>query len=88
MPRRKASDTQSIPVDSTRHKDKRKNIPTRELQDFVKDDEAATARTFRVPAVNNHGGFGRWAFAEIRDPWYAGKTIRDAVAALSPGSNV
>ena len=31
----------TIEVDSTRHKDKRKNIPTRELQDFVKDDEAA-----------------------------------------------
>ena len=27
-------------VDSTRHRDKRKNIPTRKLQDFVKDDEA------------------------------------------------
>ena len=27
-------------VDSTRHKDKRKNIPTRELQDFVREDEA------------------------------------------------
>lgn len=27
-------------IESTRHKDKRKNIPTAELQDFVKDDEA------------------------------------------------
>ena len=25
--------------------------------------KAATARTFWVPAVNNHGGFGCWAFA-------------------------
>jgi len=22
-----------------------------------------------MPAVNNHGGFGRWAFAEITDPY-------------------
>ena len=35
-----------------------------------KDKEAktATARTLWVPAVNNHGGFGRWAFLEITDP--------------------
>jgi adenine-specific DNA-methyltransferase len=30
----------SIPVDATRHKDKRKNIPTEELRDFVAADEA------------------------------------------------
>ncbi|MBI3406283.1 MAG: site-specific DNA-methyltransferase, partial [Acidobacteria bacterium] len=28
-----------IPIESTRHKDKRANIPTRELRDFVKEDE-------------------------------------------------
>ena len=28
-------------VESTRHKDKRKNIPTEELRDFIADDEAA-----------------------------------------------
>ena len=35
-------------------------------------DKAAktdTTRTLWVPAVNNHGGFGRWAFLEIDDPW-------------------
>jgi type III restriction enzyme len=31
--------------------------------------KVATARTLWVPAVNNHGGFGRWAFVEIGDPW-------------------
>jgi type III restriction enzyme len=31
--------------------------------------KVATARTLWVPAVNNHGGFGRWAFVEIADPW-------------------
>ena len=33
--------------------------------------KVATARTLWVPAVNNHGGFGRWAFVEIADPWDA-----------------
>jgi type III restriction enzyme len=35
-------------------------------------DKAAkvkAARELWVPAVNNHGGFGRWAFVEITDPW-------------------
>lgn len=43
-----------------------------------KDKEAkvSTTRTLWVPAVNNHGGFGRWAFLEISDPWDAKKFIR------------
>ncbi|MDZ4343828.1 MAG: DEAD/DEAH box helicase family protein [Candidatus Binatia bacterium] len=40
--------------------------------------KVATARTLWVPAVNNHGGFGRWAFIEIDDPWNAMNTIRQA----------
>jgi type III restriction enzyme len=28
-----------------------------------------------VPAVNNHGAFGRWAFLEPRDPWNAQSDI-------------
>ena len=40
-----------------------------------------TARTLWVPAVNNHGGFGRWAFLEILDPWDAGNAIRAALDA-------
>jgi type III restriction enzyme len=32
-----------------------------------------------VPDINNHGGFGRWAFIEVADPWDAQKTIRAAV---------
>ena len=35
-----------------------------------------TARDLWVPAVNNHGRFGRWAFLEITDPWDAGNLIR------------
>jgi type III restriction enzyme len=38
--------------------------------------KVATARTLWVPAVNNHGGFGRWAFLEVSDPWDAQNLIR------------
>jgi type III restriction enzyme len=37
--------------------------------------KTATARTLWIPAVNRHGGFGRWAFLEITDPWDAKGTI-------------
>jgi type III restriction enzyme len=35
-----------------------------------------TARNLWTPAINNHGGFGRWAFLEIVNPWDAKNTIR------------
>ena len=38
--------------------------------------KVATARTLWVPAINNHGGYGRWAFIEIDDPWDAQNLIR------------
>ena len=41
-----------------------------------KAPKVATARTLWAPAINNHGGFGRWAFLEISDPWDAKNTIR------------
>ena len=41
--------------------------------------KAATARSLWIPAVNNHGGLGRWAFIEISDPWDAQNTIRAAL---------
>jgi type III restriction enzyme len=41
--------------------------------------KVAAARNLWVPAVNNHGGFGRWAFLEIADPWDAQNTIRSFV---------
>jgi type III restriction enzyme len=41
--------------------------------------KAATARTLWVPAVNNHGGFGKWAYLEISDPWDAQTIIREFV---------
>lgn len=49
-----------------------------------KKDKAAkvsTARTLWVPAVNNHGAFGRWAFLEIDDPWNARNAIKKGISA-------
>jgi len=39
-------------------------------------------RSLWVPAIYNHGGFGRWAFLEINDPWDAINTIRSKVTYL------
>lgn len=36
---RTTKETRRIDVESVRHKDKRRNIPTEELRDFVADDE-------------------------------------------------
>jgi type III restriction enzyme len=38
-----------------------------------------TARTLWVPAVNNHGAFGRWAFLEVDDPYDVLESIRSFV---------
>ena len=48
-----------------------------EVSGRIKKEKAAktaTARNLWVPAVNNHGGFGQWAFLEVTDPWNV-KTI-------------
>ena len=42
----------------------------------AKAAKVSTAKTLWVPSVNNHGGFGRWAFIEIADPWDAKNIIR------------
>ncbi len=34
-----------------------------------KTEKVRTARDLWLPAVNAHGGFGRWRFLEIRDPY-------------------
>jgi type III restriction enzyme len=55
-----------------------------EVSGEAKKEKAAkveTARNLWAPAVNNHGGFGRWAFLEISDPWDAKSTIRATIAA-------
>lgn len=38
--------------------------------------KVATACTLWVPAINNHGGYGRWWFIEVADPWDAQNLIR------------
>jgi type III restriction enzyme len=42
-----------------------------------------TARTLWIPAVNNHGAFGRWGFIEIADPWDAESSIRSTIRTLA-----
>ncbi len=44
-----------------------------------KEHKVSTARDLWVPAVNNHGGFGRWRFIEVTDPWEAGGMIEAVV---------
>ena len=44
--------------------------------------KVAAARTLWVPAVNNHGGFGRWAFVEITDVYDAVGPIRQALGSV------
>jgi type III restriction enzyme len=48
-------------------------------KDKDKEAKTTTARTLWIPAVNNHGSFGRWAFLEISDPWDAKNAIRSAI---------
>lgn len=60
------------------NKDQVLNLIVEVTGEKKKDKEAkvATARDLWVPAVNNHGGFGKWAFLEIYDPWNAKTEIR------------
>jgi type III restriction enzyme len=45
-----------------------------------KEAKVAAARNLWVPAINNHGGYGRWAFVEITDPWTVKQSIRALIA--------
>lgn len=46
-------------------------------RDKHKAAKVSTARNLWVPAINNHGGFGRWDFIEIEDPWDAMNAVRN-----------
>ena len=50
----------------------------------AKKVKVAAARNLWVPAVNNHGGYGRWAFAEVTDPWDVRPVIGAAVEEARP----
>lgn len=50
-----------------------------EVSGEKRKDKAAkveTAKSLWVPAVNNHGAFGKWGFIEVSDPWDAKNLIR------------
>ena len=66
-----------VKLDDGRGKDDLLNLIIEVTGEKKKDKEmkVATAKTLWVPAVNNHGGFGRWAFVEIDDPWDAKSLI-------------
>lgn len=49
----------------------------------AKKTKVATARNFWVPAINNDGSFGRWAFIEITDPWNTQTEIRALLHSFS-----
>jgi len=49
-----------------------------------KEAKTATARTLWVPAVNNHGGLGRWAFLEVTDPYDDVAELIRAIARPAP----
>jgi hypothetical protein len=60
MARKPTTDT--MPIEIVKHKDKRVNIPTEELRDFVADDEKSRRRS-SIPAIrrsiHNWSGRGR-----------------------------
>ena len=73
-----------VPDYIVRRRDQQNNMTNLiiEVTGEKKKDKAAkvaTAATLWVPAVNNHGGFGRWAFLEIADPWDAKNAMRAAL---------
>ncbi len=47
-----------------------------------KQAKVSTAKTLWIPAVNAHGGFGRWEFVEIQDPYDAKNLIRGHIKAM------
>lgn len=51
-----------------------------------KQSKVATARSLWIPAVNNAGTWGRWAFIEISDPWDAQSTVR-SLASVRAGEH-
>ena len=59
------------------------NIPTRTPNETIVGKGGCDEELW-APAVNNHGGLGRWPFLEIRDIYDAEKAIRDCPAEFSP----
>jgi type III restriction enzyme len=56
-----------------------------EIKGYRKRDAQAKADTMKrlwVPAVNNHGGFGRWSFIELTEEYDVAESVRAHVKAL------
>jgi type III restriction enzyme len=51
-------------------------------------EKAATARNLWVPAVNNHRGFGRWSYCELKDPAQFRQDLETAIGALQADQGV
>jgi type III restriction enzyme len=51
-----------------------------------KQAKVATAQTQWVPAINNSGAYGRWAFIEIKDPWDGKSLIRATFPCMTKAS--
>jgi type III restriction enzyme len=49
------------------------------LKDAKKAVKVDTARQLWIPAVNNHGGYGRWAFVEVTDAFDTTNILRRAL---------
>jgi hypothetical protein len=47
--------------------------------------KVATVPDMWVGAINNHGGFGPWAFVEVRDPRNAQNDIRQGLSRMASG---
>jgi hypothetical protein len=50
--------------------------------------KAETAREIWVPAVNTHGGFGRWSYVEVVDPYNAASDIRGHLSKITEAAPV
>jgi len=50
--------------------------------------KAETARHQWCPAVNNHGGWGRWAYTEVKSKSEAATRLEEAIAALETSGPV
>jgi len=70
-----------VRIDDGHGKDNPLNLILEVTGEVKKEKQAkvSTAKNLWVPAVNNHGEFGRWAFLEITDPWNAGNEIKAAI---------
>jgi type III restriction enzyme len=76
-----------VRVDDGRGAENPLNLVLEVTGEKKKDKEAKvdSARRLWIPAINNDGRFGRWAFLEIKDPWSAQTEIRALLKTLREG---